>query len=166
MSTFENKSYRWRETYFVLFDAKKRPKLSSVVKAIGSLGGGYELVNPQGDAKGHFETLTVISTEDNAAMDICYIEGEEVLEQAPELAKELKKSAADAFPDFPLSNILTYDGRFDVLHFERVDSEFDEDEGDEFLDPSALLIVLETLAKLTHGAAIDPQSGTVLNYEG
>ena len=34
------------------------------------------------------------------------------------------------------------------------------------LDPSALLIVLETLAKLTGGVAVDPQSGTVLNYEG
>jgi hypothetical protein len=166
MSTFENKSYRWRETYFVLFDAKKRPKLSSVAKAIGELNSRYELVNPMADDKGRIETLTVLSAEDYAAMDICYIEGEEVLEQAPDLVKDLKKSAADAFPDFPLSNILTYDGRFDVLHFERIDEEFVEEEEDEMLDPSALLIVLETLAKLTSGVAVDPQSGTVLNYEG
>jgi hypothetical protein len=166
MSTFENKNYRWRETYFVLFDAKKRPKLSSVAKAIGAIDSRYELVNPQADAKGHIEALTVLSADDYAAMDICYIEGEEVLEQAPELVKDLKKSAEDAFPTFPLSNILTYDGRFDVLHFERIEQEFDDEEDDEMLDPSALLIVLETLAKITGGVAVDPQSGTVLNYEG
>ena len=166
MSTFENKSYRWRETYFVLFDAKKRPKLSSVAKAIGALNSRYELVDPLADDKGRIETLTVVSADDYAAMDICYIEGEEVLEQAPDLVKDLKKSAVDAFPDFPLSNILTYDGRFDVLHFERIDEAFEEEEGDELLDPSALLIVLEALAKLTRGVAVDPQSGTVLNYEG
>jgi hypothetical protein len=166
MSTFENKSYRWRETYFVLFDAKSRPKLSDVAKALGELGNPYELVNPVADAKGYIESLTVVSADDHAAMDVCYIEGEEVLEQAPDLVKDLKKSAADAFPDFPLSNILTYDGRFDVLHFERIGEDFEEEEDDEMLDPSALLIVLETLAKLTGGVAVDPQSGTVLNYEG
>jgi hypothetical protein len=166
MSTFENKNYRWRETYFVLFDAKKRPKLSSVVQAIGELSNRYELVNPQADSKGRIEALTVVAADDYAAMDICYIEGEEVLEQAPDLVKDLKKSADDAFPNFPLSNILTYDGRFDVLHFERLDQESADEEDDEMLDPSALLIVLEALAKLTSGVAIDPQSGTVLNYEG
>jgi hypothetical protein len=166
MSTFENKNYRWRETFFVLFDAKKRPKLSGVVKAIGALNSRYELTDPLPDAKGHIESLTVLSAEDYAAMDICYIEGEEVLEQAPDLVKDLRKSADGDFPDFPLANILTYDGRFDVLHFERIGDEFGEEEEDEMLDPSAVLVVLETLAKLTGGVAVDPQSGTVLNYEG
>ena len=27
MSTFENEQYKWRETYFVLFSAAKRPTL-------------------------------------------------------------------------------------------------------------------------------------------
>jgi hypothetical protein len=30
MSMFEDNRYRWRETYFVLFDAKNRPKLQTV----------------------------------------------------------------------------------------------------------------------------------------
>jgi hypothetical protein len=166
MSTFEDKNYRWRETYFVLFDAKKRPKLSGVAKVIGELNNRFELTNPQADDKGRIETLTVLSAEDYAAMDICYIEGEEVLEQGPELLKDLKKSAGESFPEFPLEKILTYDGRFDVLHFERIGDEFAEEEDDEMLDPSALLIVLEALANLTRGLAVDPQSGTVLNYEG
>jgi hypothetical protein len=166
MSTFENKNYRWRETFFVLFDAKKRPKLSSVVKAIGEINSRFELIDPLPDAKGHIESLTVHSADDFAAMDICYIEGEEVLEQAPDLVKDLRKSADGAFPDFPLANILTYDGRFDVLHFECVGEESVEEDDDEMLDPSAVLMVLETLAKLTHGVAVDPQSCTLLNYEG
>jgi hypothetical protein len=166
MSTFENKNYRWRETFFVLFEAKKRPKLSSVVKAIGEINGRYELIDLLGDAKGRIESLTVHSADDYAAMDICYIEGEEVLEQAPDLVKDLRKSSDGEFPDFPLANILTYDGRFDVLHFECVGSESGEEEDDEMLDPSAVLMVLETLAKLTQGVAVDPQTGTLLNYEG
>jgi len=49
-----------------------------------------------------------------------------------------------------------------VLHFERV-AEMPEEEEDEMLDPSALLIGLEALAKLTDGLAVDPQSGTILD---
>jgi hypothetical protein len=48
-----------------------------------------------------------------------------------------------------------------VLHFEQVPDEDAEDAGeDEILDPSALLVVLGALAKLTKGVAVDPQSGT------
>ena len=37
-----------------------------------------------------------------------------------------------------------------------------EDEADEMLDPSALLIVLDALVELTGGVGVDPQSGTLL----
>ena len=48
-----------------------------------------------------------------------------------------------------------------MLHFEQVPEDADEDaEDDEMLDPSALLVVLGALAKLTGGVAIDPQAGT------
>ena len=36
------------------------------------------------------------------------------------------------------------------------------EEEDEFLDPGSLLIVLEQLAELCHGIAIDPQTGSVV----
>ncbi len=32
MSTFERENFQWRETYFVLFDADKRPTLARVEK--------------------------------------------------------------------------------------------------------------------------------------
>ena len=34
MSMFENDQYRWRETYFVLFESAKRPKLKTLVKKL------------------------------------------------------------------------------------------------------------------------------------
>ena len=50
-----------------------------------------------------------------------------------------------------------------MLHFERVADEPEDDSEEEMLDPSALLVVLETLAQLTGGVAIDPQAGTFLS---
>ena len=45
MSMFEDSRYRWRETYFVLFDAKKRPTLKSVTKTLSALNKRFELTN-------------------------------------------------------------------------------------------------------------------------
>lgn len=55
MSTFENSHYRWRETYFVLFDEKKRPKLNTVTKAIAALNKRFELSNLNADGEGGFD---------------------------------------------------------------------------------------------------------------
>ncbi len=80
MSMFDNDQYRWRETYFVLFDVKKRPKLSRVTKAISALNKRFQLTNLSADKEGRFDSLTVISPDDFAALDICYTGGDEVLE--------------------------------------------------------------------------------------
>ena len=162
MSTFEDQNYRWRETYFVLFDLKKRPKLETVAKTIQALNNRYELGNLSADDHERIESLTIISPEDYAALDICFTSGEEVREQVVALVADLKKSTGDAGPQISEEKLLSYNGRFDVLHFERI-AEMSEEEDDEMLDPSALLIVLETLAKLTGGVAVDPQSGTILD---
>jgi hypothetical protein len=162
MSTFEDQNYRWRETYFVLFDAHKRPKLQTVAKAIQALNERYELKNLSADDHERIESLTVISPDDYAAMDICFTSGDEVREQATSLVADLRKSAGDTGLEVPEDELLSYSGRFDVLHFERID-ETSEEEEEEMLDPSALLVVLETLAKITGGVAVDPQSGTILD---
>ena len=162
MSTFEDPHYRWRETYFVLFDVKKRPKMQAVTKTIQALNSRYELRDLTADGHGRIESLTVISPEDYAALDICFTSGEEVREQAAALVADLKKSAGDTGIEIPEKKILSFNGRFDVLHFECI-AVMPDEEDDEMLDPSALLIVLETLAKLTGGVAIDPQSGTILD---
>jgi hypothetical protein len=162
MSLFEDKRYRWRETYFVLFDMKKRPSLKSVTKTLSALNKRFELMNLGEDDEGRFDSLTLISRDDFAALDICYTGEAEVLEQAASLVEDMKKTAADEPPPLPWAQIKKFNGRFDVLHFEQVAEDFDEDSEDEMLDPSALLVVLGALAKLTHGVAVDPQAGTFL----
>jgi hypothetical protein len=165
MSTFEDSHYRWRETYFVLFPAAKRPPLGIVEKKLAALSKRYQLSNQTGDEQGKFESLTLVSPDDFAALDICYTSGPEVLEQAAELVQEMGAGAAPP-QRAALRQIKQYDGRFDVLHFEQITEAADEEDEDELLDPSALLTVLEALARITGGVAIDPASGTILGGEG
>jgi len=164
MSTFEDDRYRWRETYFVLFPSQRRPSLKVVEKKLAALSRRYSLENSSGDEMGNFESLTVISPDDFAAMDVCFTSGAEVLEHSEELVQELATTIEPQQKPL-LKKIREYDGRFDVLHFEQIAEAAGDDESDELLDPSALLAVLEELARITAGIAVDPQSGTILSTE-
>jgi hypothetical protein len=166
MSMFEDSRYRWRETYFVLFDAKKRPKLSSVSKKLTALSRRFELTNANADDQGRIDSLSILSPDDYAAMDICYTEGAEVTEQVAAMVEEFRKAGADVSPPVPWAQIKKCDGRFDVLHFEQVPEDVGDDaEDDGMLDPSALLAVLGVLAAMVGGVAVDPQAGTFLTDE-
>jgi len=164
MSTFENDQYKWRETYFILFDAAKRPTVAKISKALRGLNARFELDNVAGDDAGAFESLTLRSPQDYAALDISYMEGEEVRQQGAELAEEMRPTAADTEERTKLARLPKCDARLDLLHFEQIVGGGDagEEGGDELLDPSALLNVLDALVKLTGGVGIDPQSGTVM----
>jgi hypothetical protein len=164
MSTFEDDRYRWRETYFVLFPASRRPTLKVVQNKLAALSKRYSLENLGADESGKFESLTLISPDDFAALDVCYTSGAEVLEHVEELVQELS-STVEPGQKALLKRLKGYDGRFDVLHFEQICDPAEEDESDELLDPSALLAVLEELARITDGIAVDPQSGTILSTE-
>ena len=163
MSMFENDQYRWRETYFVLFHSGNRPKLSAVEKALHQLDARYQLANSDANEDGLFDSLTLISPDDFAAIDICYTEGDEVREQVRDLTVELRPMAREAGCEAQLKQMNSCDARFDVLHFEEISEspEDDDDVLDDALDPSALLLVMAELAKLTGGVAVDPQSGTI-----
>ena len=119
----------------MLFDVHKRPKLQIVAKTIQALNHRYELKNMSADDHERIESLTIISPEDYAALDICFTSGDEVREQAVSLVADLKKSAGDTGTEIPEAKLLSYNGRFDVLHFERIDEMSDEEE-DEMLDPA------------------------------
>ena len=164
MSTFENDRYRWRETYFVLFPASRRPMLKVVEKKLADLSNRYRLENLGEDEQGRFESLTLISPDDFAALDVCYTGGDEVLEHVRELVQELA-STVEPEQKILLKRLKEYNGRFDVLHFEQVSESADEDEPDELLDPSTLLTVLDELTRVTGGIAVDPQSGTILSTQ-
>ena len=59
-----------------------------------------------------------------------------------------------------LEELRSCDARLDIFHFEQM---VDVDaEGEEMFDPSALLVVLDTLAELTDGISVDPQGGAML----
>jgi len=163
MSMFENGHYRWRETYFVMFRSGNRPTLQAVKETLSGLNANYVLTNLNANDSGLCESLTLLSPDDFAALDICYVDGVEVLEHGAELVAEMRSSVADANEEAALERINQCDGRFDVLHFEHVAGlPEDADESDEILDPSALILVLSALATLTNGVAVDPQAGSIL----
>jgi hypothetical protein len=167
MSTFERDEFKWRETYFVLFDSTKRPSLKRVERALRELNERFQIVNPVADEDGRFESLTILSPDDYAALDISFVAGEEVREQVETLEQEFAGSGLDADERAKLARLKKFDARFDLLHFEQATDEFavpDDEAGeeDEMLDPSALLIVLDALVELTRGVGVDPQSGTLL----
>jgi hypothetical protein len=163
MSTFERDEFKWRETYFVLFDSARRPTLKKLERVLRNLNDRFELSNARGDEDGRFESITVMSEDDYAAIDISYEAGEEVVEQGTALYQELKSSAADDDDRAKLERLPKCDARFDLLHFEHVtDESSNDDELDEMLDPSALLIVMDALVELTGGVGVDPASGTLL----
>lgn len=162
MSTFERDEYKWRETYFVLFDSSKRPSLKKIEAVLKDLSERFVLSNAQADEDGRFESITVMSPDDYAALDISFETGEEVLEQGASFAQELKGSAADDDERRKLARLPKLDARLDLMHFEQVTDEQPTDEMDEILDPSALLIVMDAMVELTGGVGVDPQSGTLL----
>jgi len=162
MSLFENDDYQWRETYFVLFEAKDRPRAEVVADELRTLRGHYEISDTRANEEGLIESLTLISDADYAAMDITYVTGPEVFEQVDELRGNLDTSLLTAEEKKDAKRLAACDARLDVYHFEKLVWAGEGAEEEEFLDPGALLIVLDQLAELCHGIKIDPQTGALL----
>jgi hypothetical protein len=161
MSLFADSRYHWRETYFVLFDRKQRPRAADVRKALHDLGPRIELKELAEDDDGYLDSMTVLSHADAAGMDVTYVEGEEVKEQIVQLRQEWKGKRASAGEKPHLVRALHADARYDVFHFEEI-SDIPDEEDDGPLDPGTLLLVLNKLARLCHGEALDPQTGELL----
>lgn len=164
MSSSDSQEYEWRETYFILFKSSDRPSLTQMELAIGELNDRLILENIRADDNGRFESMRIRSPDDYAAIEISFESGEAVVEQGTDLAKELLE---DAEPD-EVAKLFAADARLDVMHFEQVvdatpdGPETDENDLDEMLDPSSLLMVVDSLVALTEGVAIDPASGATM----
>lgn len=162
MSLFEDNRYQWRETYFVLCEKGRRPQAEALASALKRLGAGYQVDNLQASESGAFESLTLHSPLDNAAMDITYVDGEEVVEQARELMRELREASLTPEEREKAKKVLHASARFDVFHFEEIgDSALAEDD-EEAMDPGSLLLVLGKLAEMCDGVCVDPQTGSVI----
>lgn len=156
MSLFEDSSYIYRDTFFVFFDPENRPSSDKVEACFSELGKKYEVQNVR-SSDGDFESITVKSPYDFSAMDITYVEGEEVSAQIKDLMEEFRTMTLVGDDHKKLARVKGSSARFDVFHFEKLR----EDEADA-LDPGGLLIVMEKLAELSDGVALDPQSQTFL----
>ena len=77
MSLFENSKFRWRETYFVLFDRLNRPSCADIRAALSDLGDRYEIGESLENDDAQFESFALFSPMDCAAMDILLVEGED-----------------------------------------------------------------------------------------
>jgi hypothetical protein len=164
MSLFENDEYQWRETYFVLFDASNRPQAADFESYVRGLNDMYEVRDVRSNDEGQFESLTLISPDDYAAMDLTCAAGEEVQEQIAELSDKLKELAG---PDEmeTINRVPEMTGRMEIYHFEQmvfVGSAGEDDEPDDFMDPGSLLVVLERIAEMVDGIVIDPQSNSLM----
>ena len=162
MSLFENDQYTWRETYFVLFEEKNRPTGEQVRQALAELGPRYQVENVSSNEAGLCESLTLLSPDDYAAMDITYVSGNEVQEQMDDVLSQVRNSPMCEDPELTLARVARCDARFDLFHFEQIVFESLEEDSEEFLDPGALLVVLEQLASLCQGVGFDPASGSVM----
>lgn len=159
MSLFDDDQFRWRDTYFVMFDSDKRPSVEAVSQALKKLGARYLVHQIEGDEDGRFESVTVVAPHEYSAMDVSFIEGEEVADEIRAMTDEIAPSISDPADRTRLAQARGCSARFDVMHFEQVT---DEGDPDEMVDPGALLAVLEILTSLTGGVGIDPQSGELV----
>ena len=163
MSLFENDEFRWRETYFVLFDEANRPKADDVVAALRQVNENYQLGDVRKTESEALESLTVLSPDDYAGMDITFVGGPEVQEHTEELVEEMLPMVVGEEQD-RLKKLPEFNARLDVFHFEQLTftGPADGNDMEEFVDPGSLLIVLEKLAELTKGVGVDQESGTLI----
>ena len=161
MSLFEDNQYEWRETFFVLFNSARRPTTKQVKLALTRLGPHYQATDLRSDADDFFESVTLISPDDYAAMDINCIVGEEIVEQGTDLMEKMKAASPDAEELKQINRLRGCDARFDIYHFEQVIN-VDEEEEPDVMDPGSLLIVLEGLTELCDGIGVDPQTETLV----
>lgn len=165
MSLFEDDRFTWRETYFVLFQEENRPTAGEFRAGLEELGPQYRIENVVLDDRGRCDSLTLFSPDDYAAMDISYVSGPEVEEQLEELMRQVKSVGLAENEADTLDRIGRATARYDLFHFEQIVYEALDTE-EEFLDPGALLVVLEKITELCRGVGVDPASGTVVEGSG
>ena len=158
MSLFEDNRFVYRDTFFVYLKREDRPHVEQVKEFLAEMGDKYATSNLK-DNDGLLDSMTIHSPQDYSAMDVTYLEGEEVIEQVHEMMNDFKLMTLTGEDQKKLTIFQECDARFDVFHFEQV---AEGQEGDEFLDPGGLLLVMSNLAELCKGVSLDPQSQTLL----
>ena len=157
MSLFEDNKYQYHDTFFVFFSKENRPSADKIQACVAELGSKYESLNVH-DVDGDFESISVLSPHDCSAMDIAYVQGEEVTGQIEDLMEEFQSITLMGDDSKKLVKVQNCDARFDIFHFEQISVT----SGEEILDPGGLLLVMEKLTELVEGVGLDPQSQSLM----
>ena len=164
MSLFDNPEYRWRETYLLFHKKKQRTSADKLRQAISGIRGSYQIEQLVANENGEFDSATVFAEEAFSAIDMSYVEDDQIQEQIIEIQSEMKEVLEDPEDLAKLESLGEYDARIDLLHFERLTGDFTDDEEDlnSCFDRAALLAVAEKWTLLTGGICLDPASATIL----
>lgn len=158
MGLFDDSRYEYCDTFFVLFNKQNRPSSDKIQACLAELGPKYETLDLKA-TDGDLESITVRSPNDRSAMDIAFVQGEEVTAQIEEIQTEFKTMTLVGDDMKKLQQLRDCDARFDIYHFEQSEGGGGEED---MLDPGGLLIVLETIARLCDGVGLDPQSQSLM----
>jgi len=109
------------------------------------------------ETDGLFESLCIKSPHDSSAMDITFVQGDEVTEQIKELMTEFKNMTLAGDDHKKLKALSRSTARFDIYHFEQTMGGENE-----MLDPGGLFLVMEKLIHVCQGVGHDPQSNTLI----
>ena len=153
MSLFENELYEYCDTFFVYLKDENRPSLDAVATALKDLGNRCVVVDAK-EVDGKFESATIKFAADCSAMDIVYVQGEEVTTQLQEIQETMRLMTLTPDTKSDLQRMKNCNSRYDIFHFE----ENNANNEDEFLDPGGLLMVIERISSVCEGIGYDPQS--------
>lgn len=159
MSLFGDRNYQYRDTYFVLFPKANRPTEAKMKSFLRELGSKFETSEVR-HSNGQVDSVTLIDPQDFSAMDIAYVEGDDVVSQVGEIREEFRAITVRGDDVEKLKKLNEFDARFDIFHFEQVIDSGDDEE--EYVDPGGLLLVMEKLVQLCHGVGYDPQSQSLI----
>ncbi len=161
MSMFDHPEYEWRETFFLFHRPDKRPMAADVKQSLMVANPGFEICELHGNDEGELASMTVIATETYSAIDLSYAESDDLGEQIAELKQEL--TPIDDDERKKMNRISGSDMRLDLLHFERmIPGSEDGDDTGGFFDPGALILIINTIAKMSEGVGVDPVSATIM----
>lgn len=160
MSLFDDPGFEYRETFFVFFRREHRPTAVQMKKCLSGLGNRYQITHLIEDEDG-LDSVRVSSPYDFSAMDIVYLEGDEVTSQIKDVLEEFRTMTLVKEEAEKVRQLKGCNARFDVYHFEQTARPGQGAHADQ-LDPGGLLLVLDKLSDLCRGIGYDPQSTSML----
>lgn len=120
MLLFEDPHYIWRETYFVLCEAARRPGLAVIERELRKALPRLVMRAGEADADGRFVHLGLVSDENHSGVDILWAEGKAVRSEIVGLIDELEKHAKPK-ERVKLDRARTATAKIELLHYERID---------------------------------------------